>query len=467
VSNDTCGAGSGAIEKFRSWLGSDSGLATPVVVAVMSVVMLLAAGGALAALGTSEGANDDRRAKRALAAAEAGIQQAAYRLATLRPNELKCLGATGPSYAADPVGGECTPVPGTLATGMTFSYVATPKLTSGAACADIPNIATDTTSTDHCITSTGTAGAIKRRLQARVRVARGGIFAGIGLVGLEYVNLVNSDELWSDIGSNGLITGSNSIKVHGSLRVPDSAPAPMVLGSNPPTVRQPDPWSLAQTDFAAIAAGPNNNAALTGLSGWNATTRVLAFGNSVNITIPAGTYLICDLYGDNSIKINLHSNATPTNPVKIYIDSPSRPGSGCPAGSGRLCLDNSVEFNKDGNPGDLEIYIYGSTAKCSDAVPGMPFDGAHFPSDSPFVLGNSVHYFGTIYAPTTRVRLNNSVTVSGGIAALSAELANSVKFTHADAVKNKAPAAGPVRRLSWVECRSQPTTVGDHESGCT
>jgi Tfp pilus assembly protein PilX len=458
------------VETIRSWLGSERGLATPVVVAVMSVVTLLAAGGALAALGTNEGANEDRRAKRALAAAEAGIQQAAYRLATLRPREDKCMGASGTAVDKGTSGAlpaECPAVGGFVSTDAAFAYHVTPKLTAGAACADRPDLASDSTSTDHCITATGTVGTVTRRLQARVRVARGGIFTTIGLVGLEYVNLVNAAELWSDIGSNGQITGSNSIKVHGSVRVPDSAPTPTVLGSTPPVVRQPDPWALAQTDFAAIAAGPNNNAALDGLSGWYPTTRVLAFGNSVNVTIPAGTYLICELYGDNSVKINLHSNATPTNPVRIFIDSPTRPGSGCPDGTGRLCLDNSVEFNKDGNAGDLEIYIYGSTAKCSDAREGMPFDGAHFPSDSPFVLGNSVHYSGTIYAPTTRVKLNNSVTVNGGIAALSAELANSVNFTHANAVKDKVPAPGPVRRLSWVECRSLPTTTGDPESGCT
>jgi type II secretory pathway pseudopilin PulG len=453
---------------IRSRLGSERGIATPVAVAVMSVVGLLAAGGALAALGTNEGANEDRRAKRALAAAEAGIQQAAYRLATVRPLQTMCLGASSPSYAVSPVGGECTtPVTGSVSSDASFSYVASPALATGAACADQPHLAADSTSTDHCITATGTVGTVKRRLQARVRVARGGLFSGIGLVGLEYVYMYNSDVLVSDIGSNGLIDGDNSVSITGSLRIPNGAPTPTISGSNPAVVRQTDDWALQQTDFAAIAAGTNNNAAIPSNSGWNSTSRELGAMNSVEFTLQAGTYYMCEFYAGNSVKINLHSNATPTNPVKIFVDSPQRAGSGCAASSGRFCLDNSVEFNKDGNAGDLEVYVYGGTSQCSSGRSGNPFDGAHFPSNSPVVLGNSVLFDGTIYAPTSRVKLNNSIKLNGGVAALSVDLGNSVTFTHPNTVKTKLPAAGPVRRLSWVECRPEQTTAGDPESGCT
>jgi type II secretory pathway pseudopilin PulG len=443
-------------------LAQQSGLATPVVVAILAAVGLLAAGGALAALGANDGANEDRRAKRALAAAEAGVQEAAYRLATLRPDQTKCLGVNGTSV--DPVGGECpTPVPGAVAADATFAYHATPALPSGASCADQPSLATDPTATDHCITATGTVASVNRRVQARVRVKRSTIFGALGLLGLEFVDLVNSITLESDVGSNGLIDGDNSVQIDGTLRIPDGASTPTISGSSPPVERLASPWALEQIDFAAIA---NTNGALNGLPGWDSATRELVLGNSVEIPLGAGTYHVCELYADNSVKIALSSSATPSNPVRIYVDSPDRPGSGCAAGTGRFCLDNSVEFNKDGDAADLEIYVYGSAAQCAAGRPGLAFDGAHFPSDSAVVLGNSVHLAGTIYAPTSRVKLNNSVQMQGGVAALSVELANSVGFTHPESVKDKAPAAGPVRRLSWVECRSQPTDAADPESGC-
>jgi hypothetical protein len=299
-----------------------------------------------------------------------------------------------------------------------------------------------------------------------VRVTRSTIFAAIGLLGLEYVRLINSVVLDSDVGSNGLIDGDNSIEVDGTLMIPAGAPAPTISGSSPPVATQSSPWALAQTDFAAI--GTNNNAALAADvgAGWDAATRELALADSRTVTLRPGTYHLCELYAGNSVKIGPHSSATPTNPVRIFVDAPDRPGSGCAAGTGRFCLDNSVELNKGGDAGDLEVYVHGGAAQCASGRPGLPFDGAHFPSDSAVVLGNSVHLAGTIYAPTTRVKLNNSVQMSGGVASLSVELANSVGFTHPESVKDKLPAAGPVRRLSWVECRSRPTDAVDPESGC-
>jgi Tfp pilus assembly protein PilX len=450
----------------RIWpgLASERGLATPIVIAVMSVVALLAAGAALAALGTSEGANDDRRSKRALAAAEAGIQKAAYQLATLRPDQTKCLGVNG--AAANLVSGECAPVTGSIAPDASFSYVATPALSAGAACADVPNIAADATSTDHCITATGTVGAIKRRLQARVRVARGGLFSGIGLVGLESVKMVNSGKIWSDVGSNGLIDGDNSIEINSGhkLRIPNSAPTPTISGSNPPVVRMSDQWALAQTDFASVAAS-NNNSQLASLPSnrWNPTTKMMTFPSG-SLSLPGGSYHLCDFYADESVTVTLQANATASNPVKLFIDSPTRTGSGCTGTAGRFCLDNSINFNAGGNAAALEIYVFGSTSTCGQT---SSFNGSSYAENAPIILNNSVNFRGTIYAPTAMVRLNNSVTMEGGIAAMNIWLENSIEFRHSSSLTGSPAAAGPIRRLSWVECRSQPTTATDPESGCT
>jgi type II secretory pathway pseudopilin PulG len=448
--------------RIRTGLASERGLATPIVIAVMSIVALLAAGAALAALGTSEGANDDRRSKRALAAAEAGIQQAAYRLATLRPDKTMCVGENG-AAASPQANGECTAVAGTIAPGATFSYVATPALSANASCADIPDIAADATSTDHCITATGTVGTVRRRLQARVRVARGGLFSGIGLVGLESVKMVNGDKIWSDIGSNGLIDGDNSIEVNSGykLRVPNSAPTPTISGSNPGVVRLADQWALAQTDFATIAAS-NNNSQLASLPStrWNTTTKAL----SGSISLPGGSYHICDYYADESVTVTLQASATASNPVRLFVDSPTRTGSGCTGTTGRFCLDNSVNFNAEGNAAALEVYVYGTTATCGQT---SSFNGSSYSENAPIILNNSINFRGTIYAPTAMVRLNNSVKMDGGIAAMNIWLENSIEFRHPSSLTGSPASAGPIRRLSWVECRPLPTTQSDPESGCT
>jgi type II secretory pathway pseudopilin PulG len=449
-------------------LAQQSGLATPIVVAVLAVVGLLAAGGALAALGASDGANEDRRAKRALAAAEAGVQEAAYRLNTLRPDETKCLGVDG--AVVTPVGGECPepPVNGSVAADAEYDYYATPALLTGAACADQPNLTYDPTATDHCITSTGTVAGVKRRLQARVRVTRKTIFGVTGLLGLDSVTIENAGKVWSDVGSNGLVRGGNSTELYGDVLVPGSAPNPTIIGSpKPDVVRTPAPWSLPPTDFTAVAAS-NNNAVLPTHLGpsphWNATTREAELTGR-SYTLPAGTYLMCELWVDQSVNLSL-SGATAANPVRIFIDSPDRPGSNCAPGRGRLCMDNSITFNSPGNAAALEIYVYGSSAHCQAGRPGIPFQSSAYRTDATVVLNNSVDFNGTIYAPNSTVRLNNSITMDGGIAAKNIYLENSVDFTNSESVKLKPPVMGPVRRLSWVECRSQPTSTTDPESGC-
>jgi Tfp pilus assembly protein PilX len=451
---------------MRRRLARESGIAMPVVIAIMTIVALLAAGGAVAALGTNEGANEDRRVKRALAAAEAGVQQAAYRLATARPASNLCLSDDNPAGGELPAAGECPAVPGSVASDASFTYHATAALPPGAPCADLPSQPWDPTATEHCITSTGTVAGVKRRLQARVRVTRTTIFGVAGLLGIQSVDLHNSGKAWSDVGSNGLVNGGNSTEIYGSVLIPNGAPSPTINGSpQPPVVRQPGQWTLPQTNFAAIAAGPNNNAALnTWGTSWDSTTRVAAI-NAKTVTMPAGTYLMCEFYADNSVTINL-SGATSTNPVRIYVDSPDRPGSGCAPGTGRFCLDNSIKFNEGGNAGALEVYVYGTSAICQTGRPGMPFQTSAWRTDTPVVLNVSVDFNGTIYAPTSTVRLNNSIKMDGGIAANAIVFENSIEFDNPNTVREKVPAVGPVRRLSWVECLSQPTTAGDPESGC-
>jgi type II secretory pathway pseudopilin PulG len=455
--------------RIAARLAQQSGLATPVVVAIMAVVSLLAAGGALAALGTNDGANEDRRAKRALAAAEAGVQEAAYRLATVRPDPDGCLGANGTAVGTgtgDAAPGECPAVPGLVTSDATFTYTATPKLASGAACADRPNLDADPTATDHCITATGTVAGVKRRLQARVRVTRTTIFGVIGLLGLDSVTIENSGKVWSDVGSNGLVRGGNSTELYGDVMVPNSAPTPTISGTpQPDVVRTSDPWALAQTDFAPVAAS-NNNAALPAALGtsWNATTReAVLTGRSY--TLPAGTYLMCELWVDQGVDFFL-SGATATNPVRIFIDSPDRPGSNCAPERGRLCMDNSIKFNRPGDAAALEVYVYGSAAHCEAGRLGMPFQASSYRTDATVVLNNSVDFNGTIYAPNSTVRLNNSIRMDGGIAARDIFLENSVDFVNDASVRDKVPAAGPVRRLSWVECSSRPPSAANPESGC-
>jgi Tfp pilus assembly protein PilX len=91
---------------MRSRMKRQDGVALPVAVMVMFVMSLLVAAFFSLSLQTSDAAKKDRSSKRALAAAEAGLQSAVFRLNQIRKPSVptdQCL-TSGPT---PPVAGEC------------------------------------------------------------------------------------------------------------------------------------------------------------------------------------------------------------------------------------------------------------------------------------------------------------------------------------------------------------------------
>ena len=70
---------------MMSRLARQEGVALPAAMGMMLVISLLVTAFFALAIRTSDSANTDRNAKRALAAAEAGLQTAIYRLNSIRP----------------------------------------------------------------------------------------------------------------------------------------------------------------------------------------------------------------------------------------------------------------------------------------------------------------------------------------------------------------------------------------------
>jgi hypothetical protein len=146
--------------------------------------------------------------------------------------------------------------------------------------------------------------------------------------------------------------------------------------------------------------------------------------------------------------------------VKIYIDSPSRPGSGCPPGSGYLEANNkftvhnvNANNHSGANPVDnFQIHVYGNDRP--DGEPAVLFK-------------NQANIKGVIIAPNATVRFLNNAKVTGAIGANKLEFENSVQFTAADtAAGGGTSSAATYSRSVWTECRSQPTDPADPMSGC-
>jgi type II secretory pathway pseudopilin PulG len=467
----------------------------PVMTWMLVVVSLLVTGFFTVSLQLSDSTNKDRSSKRALAAAEAGLQTAVYRLNNLTVPEAQCLvGQTAQPPVAG-AGQNCNPsAPEDLGSGATFQYYVTPtfaNLGANAACVSLPT--QQSAPTDRCITSIGMVNGVRRRLQVRVTNLPGPpAFNQIGLLGKTQVFAGNSSKMWSDVGSNGNVHLGNSAEIHkpggldiegGILRGPGSTYT--TEGGSQKIAANPDYKFVPAFEFPPIEFEPAEEVALnlndTRPGGWpvpSGSSYVKTPGNTfghltINSTseIPPGTYLFCRVHIKDGAQWRFHG----TQPTRIYVDSPTRVGSPCfgqPEPAGTFWAENSNLINQNAGKEHLVDFFIGGTPLngirprpdwCSPA--GSPPKDEECRSD--FILDNSGHFSGSVYAPTTTVEANNSVHWWGAIGADKIRFNNSVEFQLTKAVKERPSGSqGAALRTAWGECRPEPTVTGDPESGC-
>ena len=462
---------------------SEDGVAMPVMVWMLVVISLLVTGFFTVSLQLSDTTNEDRSSKRALAAAEAGLQTAVYRLNQIDVPATQCL-ADAPG---NPGGGSECPVSTSvsLGSGASFRYYVTPE--GGASnCVTLPE--QEDAPTDRCVTSLGTVNGETRRLQVRVANQPGPpTFNQVGLVGKSQVFAGNSSKMWSDLGSNGNVHLGNSAEIHkpgsvgvegGILRGP--AATYTTEGSSQKIAANPDyqfvpEFSLPPIDFEAAEAAALNlqpgwtrpNGSSYSTSG-NTNKHFTVTGTS---TLPPGTYLFCRVFIQNGAQWRFHG----TQPTKVYVDSPDRVGSPCygqPDPAGTFWAENSNLINQNAGKEHLvDFFIGGTSWNGTRSRPSWCDPAGDPPKDeecrSDFLLDNSGHFSGSVYAPTTTVEANNSIHWWGAIGADKIRFNNSVEFQLTKAVKERPSGSqGAALRTAWGECRPDPTTAGDPESGC-
>ena len=471
-------------------------MALPVASGMLMVISILVVGFFTVAMGVNTTSVEDRSSKRALAAAEAGLQTAVYRLNLLNQsapaNAANCLTTT---WVA-PTDGECPGQPESIGNGAQYTYYVTPATTAGSAgCVTLPGVATS--AIDRCITSVGLVNGVRRRLQTRV-VSQPTIpaFNQVGLIGKSLVYAYNAAKLISDVGSNEQVIFHNSVNVEDNAAIDVDGKVMILTGGtytyansvkiDGGTQTITTPFDLTTPDFEAVEATPtaNNNAALPNsvFEGGSAGRALRRFQLGVDsspgeYTMPPGTYHFCNVRLGNSVKWRFsHTGGART---RIFVDSPSRPGSICagppaqadPAGT--FTADNSVEINKEVGEREelLDIYMYGTAY--NDTRPNYPWcEPIHQPNEaatckSDFMLDNSVNLYGGVYAPNSSIQAHNSTKIWGALAADKLLFFNSVDFTLTGEMKGRpGEGSGAAQRRGWAECRPVPTVSTDPESGC-
>jgi Tfp pilus assembly protein PilX len=466
---------------------AQDGVALPVAVGMLMVLSILVVGFFTVAMRANTVSISDRSSKRALAAAEAGLQTALYRLHQLSrtPSPI----ASGSCLTTDWVGlditGQCPSQPGTLGNGASFTYWVTPE--GGATgCVEMPG--RTSTARDRCITSVGTAAGVTRRVQTRV-ASQPTIYPynQVGLIGKSLVQAYNSAKLISDVGSNERVVFYNSVDVESNPSIDVDGRVMLLTGGTyqyrnsvtvdggTQTVTTPFELTLPESEFEAVETTNNNSTLGADLgSAWDPVTRRIHIASGEK-TIRPGTYHVCNVQLGNSVKLKFsHVGGAPT---KIYVDSPSRPGSDRCEGqadpAGTFTADNSVEINKEVGEREelLEIKMWGTPYNDTRAM--YPWcEPIHQPNEtatcrSDFMLENSVNFYGGIYAPNSSIQAHNSVKIWGAMAADKLLFFNSVDFTLTGEMKGRPPeGSGAAQRKAWVECQPERTVASDPESGC-
>jgi Tfp pilus assembly protein PilX len=443
-------------------LRGQDGIAMPVVIGALTITTGLAAGTFAVVIEGNHASVRDRDSKRALAAAEAGLQMAALKVSEIKPTAAQCV----TTAAVSPINGECpSTAPQPIGNGASYSYVvSTPS--ASLQCSTVPGF-TPSSTQDRCITAIGMTNGVRRRLQMRFNYIPPFLpWDQAGLVGKNKVDIGNNKTINSTIGTNGTLHLNNNTDVIGAAILPDGNPvgdpnATLTIDNNASVsggrVDKNPPWTFPVLDWTVLPRQDNNNSLLAGIPGWNATTKVLTPGDGQTITLPADTdgitdFWMCGIDADASNEFWL--NVPNGKQTRIWIDSPRGTGS-CGTGTGTFVIKNSghVNITDDKNPAELAFFVYGTSGD-TEANPDISFK-------------NNVDFYATIWAPDSSIDVNNNQGVAGAFTAKNISLKNNGGFSYDNRVANQSlPGTASAKNLSWFECRRDPAVASDPESGC-
>jgi Tfp pilus assembly protein PilX len=490
------------LTRLRSAARREDGLALPLAMWVLVVLLALSAAVAGGAIVGARRATHDRESKRAFGAADAGLTAALYRMNRYSQSPA---GQAAPIDGASPSCFNDTAVSCASATpsaasgvgpGASFVYWVGPPLAQGDPCAGVRVVPNPSqTLYQRCVISVGTANGVTRRLQARVVALHGmPFFAFAGIAAFDSVSLNNRSTILGDLACNcddgfGNYRGGNTVdiqqsEIDGQLRLVSlngrtpwpttwvsnltgtscsgnppyqwclkstggitswcCTPAPYSgtlgnadsqagtyqccpvaidrIGAQPipfPTTTPPATQTAFCGQAGVTCSGSNINytgstpSTCSALQTASGLKYCLSIGNASTVTLPPGDYYFCSILVNNNGTLQTTPDANKTTPVRIYLDSPLRPGSQC-GGQGAAQTD-------DLDPAaDVPTVLPWAVNPSGSGAAGVLDDGIHNTTGGP-APNTSSDYISTdtagattevAFAPTRTYSSVNSVTLN-------------------------------------------------------
>jgi Tfp pilus assembly protein PilX len=397
-----------------------------IVIAITTITVTLALAAALFAAASTLLHTSSREAsnKRALAAAQAGLNVGLYRFTRIGASPSgsftnNCI--TDKEVAWSSSAPHCPEATGYLnQTGVSSGYFLTPDMS--AALSGMSTVATECASSgagDRCLTAIGTVNGVTRRVQERVRSLE--LFSIHGMLGLEETN-INSSPSWS--GSNFQITSDTAS--NGEIKFGENVSAPGEpyhceywegAKTEPPcgstNVKRKEKITVPSVEtlpFKTISE-KNENGTIVPATDYSSLTRSLTVPAGATLTLGNGDYYFCSVTLGNGATLSALSGAR----VKIYIDSPSRTGSVCSGVSaGKFNGESSgSQLNLGETTGQLEFYLYGTVAAVAEPPP-KPTCNPDFKFNNA-ASGPSSNLY--IYAPDSTVSIKSAAYEMGAVVA--------------------------------------------------
>lgn len=442
---------------------SDSGFVMPLVVMVLFVVAILAAVSVTVATQASKSSTRDTATKTALAAAEAGLQLAAYRIDEMKPNENECITST-----TTEVKELCEGSTETVAGGASYKYWTTNRLTSTSTC-----VGTYTAGvTQRCITAEGSVSGLPKavRLQTRVEAAVGEkLFSVRGILGLTEVIVSGSVKATAVVASNTKIEGKGSANFEKGFEVCPGGKFTPTAGSErnksgvkiagvggmesvpslektrsasecPITAALPasHPTSLENEDIR-ITNGQDPNTGEAAHLKYTSSTHTLEAGANVNLTLKGSKYYFCKFLINSNGIVKIASGAK----VEIFIDS-HEDNSTCPsAASDTFVIEGNAHMENPNGATSLLIEVLGK---------------------GKVAIENSGSLKANIYAPEAEIKLSGSGTLTGAIVGNKIFLeAGSFVFSEEDeSFTVSGSSTSGYSRSAWEQCTAGTGTA----AGC-
>jgi Tfp pilus assembly protein PilX len=466
------------MQTSHSPASTESGFVLPAAVIVLLVLTLLTGAALTVATQTSSSTARDSNSKSSLAAAEAGLQVAAYRLNVLKPEASQCINETAVAAPSAVVvesslggAGYCTEATAeSIGNGASFQYSTTPALAAGKKCAGEAIVA-KTGITQRCITSEGTVNGVKpsARLQTRVESAVGeSLFAIHGILGLEEVLVNGSVKATAIVASNLKIKGEGSAafekgfelcpggtftpaagtarnksgvtvggvggmgsvpsleKTRSAAECPIVAPLPAV---HPTAASNEDSRIGFQDPFFTEGKSANK---FTG-----PPTDQLTLSSNSELTLGGSKYYFCSLIAERNGELKIALGAK----VEIYIESTSNPE--CPSTAGTFIIEGNAHLINPNGAGNLLIVVAGK---------------------GPLKVENSGSLKASIYAPEAEVVLNGSGELQGAVVGRKIRLEAGSFIFSGESEKFTAGSAGTAfDRKGWTQCSAGGSSP---EAGC-